>query len=134
MTKINLDQPILGLDSKPLNSTKEAFVIIRDRITKTEEFLKDPNGNDVMISKETVEDTLTLKKQLINSLLFNASEITPDDKAKRFALFFKIEQCKDEELELTAEEVSLCKKCVNLYASILIAGRVCMLIDPPSSK
>lgn len=130
MAKINLNKQILGLDGKPFNATKEAFVIIRDSISGKEEFLKDGNGQEIVASKETPNEILTVRKQLTQVLLANSQNMATADKVERFALFFRIEQAKDvENFEMSAEEILVCKKCLNEFATILIAGRVSHILE-----
>jgi len=130
MAKINLNKQILGLDGKPFNATKQAFVIIRDSISGKEEFLKDGNGQELIAERETPNEILTVRKQLMNVLLANTPNMATTDKVERYALFFRIEQAKNEEtIELSSDEIVLCKKCLNEFAIILIAGRVSHILE-----
>ena len=128
MAKINLSKTIIGLDGKVINATRDAYVIIRDSSTGKEEFLKNAQGEEMVVSKETNE-ALTVKKQLMNVLITTTSEIKGADKAERYALFFRIENAKNDLMEMSAEEVSLCKKCLNEFANILVAGRISQILE-----
>lgn len=128
MAKINLSKTIIGLDGKVINATRDAYVIIRDSSTGKEEFLKNAQGEEMVVSKETNE-ALTVKKQLMNVLITTTSEIKGADKAERYALFFRIENAKNDLIEMTAEEVALCKKCLNEFANILVAGRISQILE-----
>ena len=105
-------------------------MIIRDSISGKEEFLKDGNGQEIVASKETPNEILTVRKQLTQVLLANSQNMATADKVERFALFFRIEQAKDvENFEMSAEEILVCKKCLNEFATILIAGRVSHILE-----
>ena len=129
MAKINLSKTIVGLDGKVLNATKDAYVIIRDSSTGKEEFLKNAQGEEVPVTKETPNEALTVKKQLINVLLTTTSEMKGSDKAERYALFSRIENAKNDLIEMTSEEITLCKKCLNEFANILVAGRISQILE-----
>jgi hypothetical protein len=129
MAKIDLSKTIIGLDGKVMNGVKEAFVVTRDSSTGKEEFLKNSQGEDVVITKETPNDALTVKKQLIQVLLATSQTTQASEKAERYALFYRIESAKNNIIEMTAEDITLCKKCLNEFASILVAGRVSFILE-----
>lgn len=128
--KVDLTKKIIGLDGKPIAGVKEAFIVIRDSNTGREDFMKDEKGNDVTIVRDTPKEAITLKTHLISSLLFDPKGAIPvEEKVKRYALFFRIENAKNNTIDLEAEEIALCKKCNNEYANILAAGRVNSLLE-----
>lgn len=127
--KLDLTTAIIGLEGKPVNGTKEVFVI-RKNEKGEDEFEKDSSGKEIVLTIATPEQAFTIKKVLINSLLASSEEkISTEEKAKRFSLFFRIENAKTDKIEFTAEEVTLCKKVVQENCSILVAGRACRILE-----
>ena len=127
--KIDLKAVIMGLEGKPINSTKEVFVI-RKNDKGEDEFEKDAAGNPLVLVIPTPEKSLTLKEVLVNSLLASTAEkSTTEEKSKRFSLFFRIESSKADKIDFSSEEISLCKKLVQEAYPILTAGRACMILE-----
>lgn len=129
MAKINLSKTVIGLDGKAIGATKDAYVIIRDSATGKEEFLKNAQGEEVPITKEIPNEALTVKKQLMSVLLITPQGMAATDKAERYALFWRIENAKNDTIDMTSEEITLCKKCLNEHASILVAGRISQILE-----
>lgn len=127
--KIDLTLPIIGLNGKTMDSTRDVFLVQKNKAGEYE-FEKDANGNEIILTIETPDKALTIKQVLIISLLANPKkEIPIEEKAKRYSLFSRIEMSKTDKIDLTAEETSLCKKLVNDYYSILPAGRACDILE-----
>lgn len=80
---------------------------------------------------------LTLRKAIVDSLTSNFQDeqkLEAMKKAKRGWLAMKIWDHKDPLIELTAEEVTLCKDLIGKRYSPLVVAQAWSILDPASEK
>lgn len=80
---------------------------------------------------------MTLRKAIVDSLTSNFQDeqkLEASKKAKRGWLAMKIWDHKDPLIELTAEEVTLCKDLVGKRYNPLIVAQAWSILDPASEK
>lgn len=95
----------------------------------------DAKGKEIPVLDENgqkTEDSMTLQSLAESSLLATFADerdLAVEEKVKRFKLFNKISANPD--VEMTAEEVVLLKKCIGKLGGPLLVGRAYEIIDPP---
>jgi hypothetical protein len=69
-----------------------------------------------------------IKTAFINALLSDPQGITTADKAKRFALFLKLQ--KDESPDLSVDELALLKSAIEVFPT-LVYGQLAAFLEQP---
>jgi len=92
------------------------------------EVLKALNGQtlkDVDANGESID--ATLKTAIVNALLAPVQKESGVDKVKKYELATRV--YKNDEVELTAEEISLIKKCVGENFAPIVVGQVFNILE-----
>lgn len=82
------------------------------------------------------EEELNVRKCLVGSLLNSpdGQQIEGQEKQKRFALALRLQNQKDENINLTAEQIVLLKKVVGHSFAPLLVGRLYEELEPSSES
>lgn len=82
------------------------------------------------------EEELTVRKCLVGSLLNSPDQHQVDgaEKHKRFVLALRVQNHKDESINLTAEQIVLLKKVAGHSFSPLLVGRLYEVLEPDNKE
>ena len=104
--KIDVNQSLKDLEGKPLGSAKECVVVDQNN-----NFMKDAKGGGLIVTILTPDDTVTLKKIMIQSLLQGEENQAGSQKADDYVLLTRLSMTKEKEkIELDNKEIERVKK------------------------
>lgn len=130
MAKKDLSVVLLDEKGQKLGATKQCYVLEPDKKT----IAKQGEGYLMATITDPTEE-VSVKSAIIESLLSDASDnpqagVPSEEKAKRFAVFFKISQSKDDtKIDLSSDEIVLIKKVCWLAKPTLIAGQIDHILE-----
>lgn len=120
MVNINIDQKIKDQNGKVLGE-KMTVMVIREN---SDEVVMNDKGVPLLAEVTKPEYSKTLKDVITESLLFEKpnSQLTPEDKSKRYSLWYRVNK-EEKSIDLSAEEILLIKECIANLQPILIMGQ-----------
>jgi len=127
--KIDLSQVLKDIDGKVMGASEVVAVV-----NEKSNFIVNNKGQKITTTIPSEKEP-TLKSTLISVLLSNVNhdnkdkEIEPTEKAKRYALFFKINNATDDKIELEASEVVHLEELLWALEPTLIAGQCREMIN-----
>jgi hypothetical protein len=129
--KVKLNQKMKGRDGKPIGEITQGYALNEART----DLATDEKGNFLVVTfTDPKGEAITLKDICIRSLLSDAgdnpqSPLDKDIKAKRYALFYKLSNCKNGTVELESEEITTIKDVIWLVEGTLMAGQACNMLE-----
>ncbi|MDA7514176.1 hypothetical protein N8508_00145 [bacterium] len=127
--KIDLNQVLKDIDGTVMGASEVVAVV-----NEKNNFIVNNKGQKITTTIPSKKEP-TLKSTLISALLSNVNhdnkdkEIEPTEKAKRYALFFKINNATDDKIELEASEVVHLEELLWALEPTLIAGQCKEMIN-----
>lgn len=127
--KTDLNQVLKDIDGTVMGASEVVAVV-----NEKNNFIVNNKGQKITTTIPSKKEP-TLKSTLISALLSNVNhdnkdkEIEPTEKAKRYALFFKINNATDDKIELEASEVVHLEELLWALEPTLIAGQCKEMIN-----